>query len=411
MTRTAPRASVPAMSKQRIRYLVEKPGAAGPRFFWQPSKALAAAGWRPQRLPDRRRDAIAKAEALNAELDAWRDGRGAIPGVAGSARPSPTDRTVRALRVLYEHDRRFTELRAKTQLGYRQNLDVIEAWAGDKQATSITRRNVETLYLSLRQRTPAKAAAVITMLRILLAFGVAEKWLAENAAERPNIRRQAPAEEQVRLWPRAAVDAFVAAADAAGSPSVGTAVFINYWMGQRQGDILKLAPAAIADGAVSLRQSKTGARVTIPSLAFAERLQAELARQAEADRALTAKGATPLPKTTLLVCEATGRAWNEHHFRHVFGTIRAALAKAHPSFALPDGTAVPTLDLQFMHLRHTAVTVLFQAGCTAAEIAGITGHSLSTVNVILARYFVRTRELAENAMAKRLAYEAARAAS
>ena len=45
-----------------------------------------------------------------------------------------------------------------------------------------------------------------------------------------------------------------------------------------------------------------------------------------------------------------------------------------------------------------AVTRLALVGCTEAEIATITGHSLKTVHRILERYLARTRGLAEQAM-------------
>ncbi len=57
--------------------------------------------------------------------------------------------------------------------------------------------------------------------------------------------------------------------------------------------------------------------------------------------------------------------------------------------------------LTFHDLRGTAVTRLAIAGCTEAEIAAITGHSLKDVRSILdAHYLHRDPALAESAMAK-----------
>ena len=74
--------------------------------------------------------------------------------------------------------------------------------------------------------------------------------------------------------------------------------------------------------------------------------------------------------------------------------VRAAAALEWNTFYLEDGSEVATADLQFMHLRHTAVTELAIAGCTTLEIAGITGHTIQSVNQILERYLVRTSDLA-----------------
>jgi integrase len=55
----------------------------------------------------------------------------------------------------------------------------------------------------------------------------------------------------------------------------------------------------------------------------------------------------------------------------------------------------------FNDLRGTAVTRLAVAGCTEAEIATITGHSLSEVRSILDKhYFHRDPRLAESAIRK-----------
>jgi integrase len=59
------------------------------------------------------------------------------------------------------------------------------------------------------------------------------------------------------------------------------------------------------------------------------------------------------------------------------------------------------VGLTFHDLRGTAVTRLAIAGCTEAEIAAITGHSLRNVRSILdAHYLHRDPALAESAIKK-----------
>lgn len=54
----------------KVRYLVEKPGTHGPRWFWQPSAQLRARGWKSKRLAaSTEAEAMQLAEAINAELD------------------------------------------------------------------------------------------------------------------------------------------------------------------------------------------------------------------------------------------------------------------------------------------------------------------------------------------------------
>ena len=64
------------------------------------------------------------------------------------------------------------------------------------------------------------------------------------------------------------------------------------------------------------------------------------------------------------------------------------------------------IGLTFHDLRGTAVTRLALAGCSEAEIATFTGHSLRDVAAILdAHYLSRDPRLADSALSKREAHE------
>lgn len=118
-----------------------------------------------------------------------------------------------------------------------------------------------------------------------------------------------------------------------------------------------------------LRQSKTGARVMIP---VGTRLKVAL-------------DATP-KRSTVILTSADNKPWTEDGFR---SSWRKACAAAGIS------------GLTFHDLRGTAVTRLAVAGCTEAEIAAITGHSLRDVGAILdAHYLHRDPALAESAIHK-----------
>lgn len=387
------------MAKVKIPYLVALPGAGGKtRYYWQPSTGLRQLGWRPERLPDDQMAAIARARVLNDQLSIWRTGTDAAPASAqAEAAPrGPQPGTVGDLIRQYKGSRFFTEKSAKTKRGYLQNLKVIEDWAGDAPVAAIGPQRIQKLYEGMRQATPAKANAIVTMLRILLQHAVRLELVKSNAAAKPGMIGLAPSG---RLWPADAVELFVEVADRMGWPSIGTAVIVNHWLGQRQGDILALKRQAYRAGVFHLTQRKTGARVSVPhSDSVHGRVDAELRRQ----------HARKVEGTHLLLCETTGQAWKEDHFRHVFAAVRAATAAEWPVFEISDGSHVVTAELQFMHLRHTAVTALAVAGCTALEIAGITGHTIKSVDQILDRYLVRTSDLAVAATQKRLAWEQAR---
>jgi integrase len=201
------------------------------------------------------------------------------------------------------------------------------------------------------------------------------------------------------VWSPEAVAAFVASADRLGLYSIGTAVALDEWLGQREGDVLALTRAQYRGGVLHVKQSKTGAQVELPLAgvpALAARLEAELARQAV--RKVTALDAT------LIISEATRRPYKGEHFSHAFARVRekaAAAARAAGYEAL----AVELAQVKFMHLRHTAVTRLAEAGASIPQIGAITGHTIGSINSILGHYLVHTRELARGAFELRLAKE------
>ena len=139
------------------------------------------------------------------------------------------------------------------------------------------------------------------------------------------------------------------------------------WTGQRQGDLLRLPWSAYDGASIRLRQSKTGARVEIP-------VGAPL------------KAALEPPRSTGRSSSSTdARPWTPDGFRASWGK---ACEGRHRGITFDD-------------LRGTAVTRLALVGCTEAEIASITGHSLRDVRSILdAHYLHRDLELARSAITK-----------
>jgi hypothetical protein len=383
------------MSRHHVRHLVEKTGAHGPRWFWQPSAKLRAQGWRAQRLgANTLAEAVAQAEALNAELDTWREQQGA----EGRPKKRAPAGTVLALIADYKASKWHTQLAPRTARDYGHYLDAIATWAGDMPARAITPRAVQAFHDAMASRTegkgrarrtistPSRAAAAVRVLSALLGAGVRLGYVASNAASRPGLsvaRQREPV-----LWTAAMVDHMVATADRLGWHSQGTAMLLNSWCGQRQADVLALPPYSLATGAIVLRQGKRGRKVALPV-----HLVPHLVARLEADRQ---RPGTLASTTHLLLHEGTGRPWQGFTFTHVFADIRAEAAKTMPACA----------DLRWMELRHSAVTMLHQAGVDALGISTITGHSPATVQAILDKhYLIRTKEGAEAAFKARMAKE------
>jgi integrase len=149
------------------------------------------------------------------------------------------------------------------------------------------------------------------------------------------------------------------------------ALLLGLWTGQRQGDLLRLPWSAYDGTHIRLRQSKTGARVSIPVGAS---LKAALDLAAKSKRG------------PIILASTEQRPWTSDGFRT---SRRKACRKA------------GIVGVTFNDLRGTAVTRLALAECSEAEIATITGHSLRDVRSILdAHYLHRDPALAENAIRK-----------
>jgi integrase len=141
------------------------------------------------------------------------------------------------------------------------------------------------------------------------------------------------------------------------------------WTGQRQGDLLRLTWSAYDGKNITLRQSKTRARVSIP-------IGAPLKAALDAT----------LKRSPVILLSTDGKPWTESGFR---SSWKKACKKA------------GVVGVTFNDLRGTAVTRLAIAGCTEAEIVTITGHTLRDVRSILdAHYLHRDPALAEAAIRK-----------
>ena len=146
-------------------------------------------------------------------------------------------------------------------------------------------------------------------------------------------------------------------------------LLLALWTGQRQGDLLRLSWSAYDGSTIRLRQSKTDARVVIP---VAAPLKAAL-------------DATP-KRGPIILTSANGRPWTEGGFRMSWWLAARKAA---------------IVGVTFNDLRGTAVTRLALVGCSEAQIASITGHSLRDVSSILdAHYLHRDVELARSAITK-----------
>lgn len=399
------------MGQIKIPYFVTKPNKDGTaRYYWQPSKALAEKGFRTEILPDTLGAALERAKAKNLELQAWREGQ-----TAAAASGGPAAGSLSWLIGQYREAFDFKKNSLKTRKGYEDWFPTLEAWGGDLPAGAISKKSVQRFYRAMYYLdpddpsagllTPAKANAVMRVLSTIMSYGMREHGLIANPCAKMKLKGLLKGGV---IWPLEAVELFALVADVMGMPSIGDAIAINEWLGQRQNDLLAMPRVLRRGGEMIIRQSKTGKAVSLPIgkvPKLAARIDAAIKRQ---DAAAEISG---IAATTLIVCEATGLPYSEYHFRHCVAAVRAVMAELvtewDVDYITRDGApTVWTWDLKSRFLRHTAVVRMAECGCTKAEISAVTGHSDDTVDQILEHYLVRTSKMASNAFDKRIAAEA-----
>jgi integrase len=157
------------------------------------------------------------------------------------------------------------------------------------------------------------------------------------------IRLKLPKSDGHHTWSEDEIAAFEAH-HAVGSKA-RLALALGLFTAQRRGDVVKIGRQHIRDGVLAVRQQKTGASLAIP-------IHPELA-------AIIA--ATPAVGQLTLLTTKSGRSYSACVFSEQF-------------CAWCDAAGLPQ-QCVFHGLRKAAARRLAEAGCTAHEIAALTGHA------------------------------------
>ncbi len=348
------------MGKFKMDYVVEKCKGGKVYRYWQPKKQYLVGGmWVkcPFKSVALKEDWILKADDLNKALQKWRDGfQPAVRFEHG---------TVGWLVGQYKKDQAFDRLASGTQTKYLGCLNALQDKLGDIPADKISRMSARAFCMDFTTESmPSRMAAVC---RVLYNFGHNIGAVKDNPFHNMRLSRQKPRTE---VWPVELIEKVKEKALALKMPSVALAIQLGLDTGQRAGDLRTLTWSAYTGGKLIFRQNKTGAVVHVPVM---KTLSAIL-------------DAETIKAPHVLICEETGKPYSKDMLSRRFRDACAGIEGADA--------------LQFRDLRRTAVVRLAEAGCTNAEIAAITGHSLNATVNILETYLPRNAKMAENAIAK-----------
>jgi integrase len=271
----------------------------------------------------------------------------------------------------YQASEDFRLLADSTRRSYIPLIARIETDLADFPLSALTDRRTRGVFMAWRDKIAGtsgrrQADYAWTVLARVLSWSLNRGLIGTNPCERGG-RLYRGGGRAEKIWTAADEAAFLAGAP----PHLHLPLLLALWTGQRQGDLLRLPWSAYDGTNIRLQQSKTGARVSIP---VGAPLKAAL------DSAAKAKHGP------IILTSTDDRPWTSDGFR---ASWRKACQR------------VGIVGVTFHDLRGTAVTRLAICGCTEAEIATITGHSLRSVRAILdSHYLNRDPALAESAIRK-----------
>jgi integrase len=273
-----------------------------------------------------------------------------------------------ALCVSYYGSPEFRSLAAITQRFRRNILERFRAEHGYRPLKDLQRAHIRAI-IGAKANTPHAANNLLKTLRVLLNYGVELGMIGSNPALRVKSYRSHNS-EGYHTWSEDEIATFEAKHPIGSKARLALALAL--YTGQRRGDVVRMGWQNVKGERITVRQQKTGASLAI-------RIHPELAR---------ALAAAPKTNLTFLMTEH-GASFTAAGFGNWFRDRcnEAGLAQC-----------------SIHGLRKAACRRLAEAGCSANEIAAISGHaSLREV----ARYTAAASQvhLADQALGRQLRAE------
>ena len=287
---------------------------------------------------------------------------------AAASRRRTSPGTLQSILNAFQDSGEWDRLADRTRSDYVKKIRLIETEFGTFPLAALKDRRTRNEFLTWRDQLGRKsrrqADMTWTVLARILAWALGRHLVDANPCTKAGRLYEGGARRE-KIWSADQERAFLAVA----SPQLRLAFILALHTGQRQGDLLRLPWSAYDGTSIRLKQSKTGARVRVPVTAVLRAVLDETKRV-----------------SPLILTGVGKRPWTADGFR---SSWRKACLKAKIE------------GVTFHDLRGTAVTRLAIAGCTEAEIATISGHSLAEVRSILDQnYLSRDYALAKSGIAK-----------
>jgi len=268
-------------------------------------------------------------------MEAYQQALAAAPVAIGASKRSKPG-SVSAAIAEYYGSQAFRSLSGGTPASRRAILEKFRDKHGHLPLASLPKEFVVALIDTM---TPHEAKNWLVAFKHVVRWALERKLMRNDPTLSVHIKR--PKSDGFHTWTEQETAQFEARWPIGSKPRLALA--LGLYTAQRRGDVVRIGRQHIRDGVLTVRQAKTGATLAIP-------VHPDLA-------AIIA--ATPVGHLTLLVTQ-TGKSYGANDFSEMFRSWC-------------DAAGLPQ-HCVFHGLRKAACTRLADAGCTAHEIAAISGH-------------------------------------
>jgi integrase len=256
--------------------------------------------------------------------------------VIGASRTIPG--SVNAMIVGYLGSAAFHHLAPSSQAQYGRIFENMRREHGDKSIAKLERRHVVTM-LNAKAATPIGARDFLRCLRLLIAYGIGIGIRADDPTL--GLRVKLPKSDGYRTWTEDDIATVEAAYPIGSKPRLAPALLLGTAL--RCADVVRVGRGNVRNGTITITQQKTKTALVIPvTAALAEAINA-----------------TPSEAMVFLL--------NEHG--------KAFTAKGFGKWFTAQCQRVGLTGLSPHGLRKAACRRLAEAGCSANEIAAISGHA------------------------------------
>lgn len=275
--------------------------------------------------------------------------------------------SISAVLIAYYRSSGWSQLKPQTQATYRAVLDRFREKFGELPANALTSTHVRKL-IDAGAAKPGATRTLMKRLSSAFAFATMSGLVGHNPFSGVKLPREGAG---FRAWSDDDIQQFLDHWPAGSRARLALLLLLH--TGQRRSDVVRMGRQHLRNGVLAVTQSK--GRAGEPRVILEIPLHPEFVRQLEA-----------LPKTdATFLTTAYGKPITANGFTNWFSNCAAEAG-------LPRGCSAHGL-------RKAAARRLAEAGCSAHQIAAITGHkSLKEVE----RYTqsVRQKRLARDAMAR-----------